>query len=108
MKEMVNYDEYLSEFEDKVYSSVEDNYATFVFAYVLQGKLVKATETISVSESQNEFDKFTNAKQNKLLLAWELQAYKQFIVSLFDNDDIVVKPTDFVYCEFEGIQTDNF
>ena len=36
------------------------------------------------------------------------EALKQFIVSLFDNNDIVVKPTDFVYCEFEGMQTDNF
>ena len=94
-----------------VYSSVEDNYATFVFAYVLQGKFIKTKETIDVSEwciSQNEFNKFTKAKQNKLLVEWELKALKQFIVSLFDNDDIVVKPTDFVYCEFEGMQTDNF
>ena len=106
MKNIFDYDEYLSKIGE--YRPLEDKYATFVFAYVLQGKLVKATETVSVSESQNEFDKFTKAKQNKLLLAWELQAYKQFIVSLFDDDNIVVKPTDFVYCDFEGIQADNF
>lgn len=108
---MIDYNKYLSDFEDKVYSSVEDNYATFVFAYVLQGKFIKTKETIDVSEwciSQNEFNKFTKAKQSKLLVEWELKALKQFIVSLFDNNDIVVKPTDFVYCEFEGMQTDNF
>ena len=38
---MIDYNKYLSDFEDKVYSSVEDNYATFVFAYVLQGKFIK-------------------------------------------------------------------
>jgi len=105
---MIDYNKYLSEFEDTVYSSVENNYATFVFAYVLQGKLVKTKETIDVLVTQSEFDKLTKAKQNKLLVEWELKALKQFIVSLFDNDDIVVKPTDFVYCEFEGMQTDNF
>ena len=109
MKNIFDYDEYLSKINE--YRPLEDKYATFVFAYVLQGKLIKTKETIDVSEwciSQNEFDKFTKAKQNKLLVEWELKALKQFIVSLFDNDDIVVKPTDFVYCEFEGMQTDNF
>ena len=104
MKEMINYDEYLSEFEDKVYSSIVKKYANFVFAYVLEGKFTKTYQAVSVSVSQNEFDKFTKAKQNKLLVEWELQAYKQFIKSLFNNDDVLEMPTDFVSCEFEGLE----
>ena len=100
MKDMIDYDEYLSEFEDKVYSSIVKRYANFVFAYVLQGKLLKAKKLLDVSETQSEFDKFTKTKQNKLLVEWELQAYKQFTKYLFDNADVLSMPTDFVDCTF--------
>ena len=73
MKDMIDYDEYLSEFEDKVYSSiVKKRYANFVFAYVLEGKYVETEEHVDVLVTQSEFDKFTKAKQNKLLVEWEL------------------------------------
>ena len=87
-------------------SLLETSFANFVFAYVLQGKFTKTKQAVSVSVSQDEFDKFTKAKQNKLLVEWELQAYKQFIKSLFNNSDVLEKsmPTDFVSCEFEGLE----
>ena len=85
-------------------SLLNTSFANFVFAYVLEGKFTKTYQAVSVSVSQNEFDKFTKAKQNKLLVEWELQAYKQFIKSLFNNADVLEMPTDFVSCEFEGLE----
>lgn len=82
-------------------SLLETSFANFVFAYVLEGKFTKTKQAVSVSVSQTEFDKFTKAKQNKLLVEWELQAHKQFIKSLFNNTDVF---TDFVSCEFEGLE----
>ena len=82
-------------------SLLETSFANFVFAYVSEGKFTKTYQAVSVSVSQNEFDKFTKAKQNKLLVEWELQAHKQFIKSLFNNTDVF---TDFVSCEFEGLE----
>ena len=99
---MIDYNKYSSALDDEF--NLASNYATFVFAYVLEGKFTKKEEIIDVSvRSQSEFNSFTKAKQNNLLVEWELKAFKQFIVSLFDDDDIVVKPTEFVCCEFEGI-----
>jgi len=100
MKNMIDYDEYLSEFEDKVYSSVVKRYANFVFAYVLEGKYVETEEHVDVLVTQSEFDKLTKAKQNKLLVEWELQAYKQFTKYLFDNANVLSMPTDLVDCTF--------
>ena len=79
-----------------------------MFAYVLEGKYVQTKEHVDVLVTQSEFDKFTKATQKKLLVEWELQAYKQFTKYLFDNADVLSMPTDFVDCEFEGVQTNNF
>ena len=102
---MIDYNKYSSALDDE--SNLKGDYATFVFAYVLQGKFTKTEEIINVYVSQSEFNNFTKAKQNKLLVEWELKAYKQFIKSLFNNSDVLEKamPTDFVSCEFQGIET---
>ena len=105
---MIDYNKYSSALDDE--GNLKGDYATFVFAYVLQGKFTKTEEIINISVSQSEFNNFTKAKQNKLLVEWELKAYKQFIKSLFNNSDVLERtmPTDFVSCEFKGIETDYF
>jgi len=79
-------------------------YAKFIISFVLEGRLVKQSQAIEVSVSESEFNKFTKAKQNKLLLEWENTALKEFIKDLFYNEEIISKPTDFVCCEFQNIE----
>tara|TARA_R100001082_G_scaffold50006_1_gene27064 strand:+ start:242 stop:556 length:315 start_codon:yes stop_codon:yes gene_type:complete len=79
-------------------------YAKFIISFVLEGRLVKQSQAIEVSVSESEFNKFTKAKQNKLLLEWENTALKEFIKDLFYNEEIISKPTDFVGCEFQNIE----
>ena len=89
------------------YYSDEDKleyYANFIISFVLEGRLVKQSQAIEVSVSESEFNKFTKAKQNKLLLEWENTALKEFIKDLFYNEEIISKPTDFVCCEFQNIE----
>ena len=79
-------------------------YANFIISFVLDGRLVKQSQAIEISVSESEFNKFTKAKQNKLLLEWENTALKEFIKDLFYNEEIISKPTDFVCCEFQNIE----
>ena len=79
-------------------------YANFIISFVLDGRLVKQSQAIEISVSESEFNKFTKAKQNKLLLEWENTALKEFIKDLFYNEEIISKPTDFVGCEFQNIE----
>tara|TARA_Y100000361_G_C11057298_1_gene288571 strand:- start:391 stop:705 length:315 start_codon:yes stop_codon:yes gene_type:complete len=79
-------------------------YANFIISFVLDGRLVKQSQAIEISVSESEFNKFTKAKQNKLLLEWENTALKEFIKDLFYNEEIINKPTDFVSCNFQNIE----
>ena len=79
-------------------------YANFIISFVLEGRLVKQSQAIEISVSESEFNKFTKAKQNKLLLEWENTALKEFIKDLFYNEEIISKPTDFVSCNFQNIE----
>ena len=79
-------------------------YAKFIISFVLEGRLVKQSQAIEVSVSESEFNKFTKAKQNKLLLEWENIVLKEFIKDIFYNEEIISKPTDFVCCEFQNIE----
>ena len=79
-------------------------YANFIISFVLDGRLVKQSQAIEVSVSESEFNKSTKAKQNKLLLEWENTALKEFMKNLFNNEEIISKPTDFVCCEFQNIE----
>ena len=85
--------------EDKL-----EHYANFIISFVLEGRLVKQSQAIEVSVSESEFNKFTKAKQNKLLLEWENIVLKDFMKALFHDDEIIDKPTDFVSCEFQNIK----
>ena len=58
----------------------------------------------NIAYYESEFNKFTKAKQNKLLLEWENTALKEFIKDLFYNEEIMSKPTDFVSCNFQNIE----
>ena len=89
---------------DYLYQDKIEHYANFIINFVLEGRLVKQSQAIEVSVSESEFNKFTKAKQNKLLLEWENTALKEFIKDLFYNEEIMSKPTDFVSCNFQNIE----
>jgi hypothetical protein len=92
------------EINDYSYQDELEQYAKFIISFVLEGRLVKQSQAIEISVSESEFNKFTKAKQNKLLLEWENTALKEFIKDLFYNEEIISKPTDFVSCNFQNIE----
>ena len=79
-------------------------YAYFIISFVLNGKYVEQEQAFTVDISKSEFNKLTKAKQNKLKSEWELSALKGFIHDLFNDDEIISKPTDFVSCNFKDIK----
>ena len=72
--------------EQYSYQDKLEHYAKFIISFVLEGRLVKQSQAIEVSVSESEFNKFTKAKQNKLLLEWENIVLKDFMKDLFYND----------------------
>ncbi len=92
------------EINDYSYQDELEQYAKFIISFVLEGRLVKQSQAIEISVSESEFNKFTKAKQNKLLLEWENTALKEFIKDLFYNEEIISNPTDFVSCNFQNIE----
>lgn len=78
------------------------NCAVFTMAFVIDGRYKKQKQEVDVDVSMREFEKFSKAKQEKLKLTWELEAYKLFMNDIFHDED-ESKPTDFVSCKFETI-----